>query len=212
MKRACVVAVLVMFAALAAMPASAAPTKWVRGPVTSVAADTITVTVKGAASTFKVEPTTLLIARGAGTAQKSEGGPKLGEFVKVGQYVEVRYTESAGAKVATEIRPLATEEEGASKEPAASSTGTSARGAVVSIAADSVVIKADGADVKFAVTAKTQVLGTGVGTKMRELKAAGKATAITEFIAAKDDVIVYYAEGGAAPEATSIRIITKASK
>ncbi len=107
MNRVSMVAVVALVAALMAAPASAAPTKWVRGPVTAMTANTITVTVKGAESTFKVETTTQLIARGAGTASREKVGLKLASFVKVGSYIEVRYTEAGGAKVATEIRPLA---------------------------------------------------------------------------------------------------------
>jgi hypothetical protein len=213
MKRACMLAVLALVAGLVAAHASAAPTKWVRGPVTAVAGDTITVTVKGAASTFKVEKTTELIATGAGKAQQAEGGVKLTAFVKVGQFVEVRYSEVGGAKVATEIRPIPTEEEGASKETdKAVSTGSSVHGPIVSIAADSVVIKADGADAKFAVTRNTKVLGTGMGTKARELQAAGKPAVITAFLGVNDQVVLYYTEGGATPEATSIRVVRKVAK
>jgi hypothetical protein len=214
MKRACMLAVLALVAALVAVPASAAPTKWVRGPVTALAGDTITVTVKGVESVFKVENTTQLIARGAGTAQKTGKGPKLGDFVKVGQFVEVRYTETGGAKMATEIRPLATEEEGASKEKDAAVvvTGASVHGPIVSVAMDSIVIKADGADMKFTVTPNTKVLGPGMGTKASELKAAGKPTTVPALLGPKDQVVVYYTEGGAAPEATSIRVVVKVAK
>jgi hypothetical protein len=213
MKRVCMLGVLALVAALVAAPVSAAPTKWVRGPVTAMAADTITVTVKGAESTFKVDKTTQLIARGAGTAQMTGPGPKLGEFVKVGQYVEIRYNEMGGTKVATEIRPLATEEEGASKEKEpAVSTGTSAHGTVVAVTMDSIVIKTDGTDVKYTVTSKTKVLGPGLGTKASELKAAGKPTTINAFLGPNDQVVVYYTEGGAAPEASSIRVVVKAAK
>ncbi len=191
MKRVSMVAVVALVAALMAAPASAAPTKWVRGPVTAMTGNSITVSVKGAESTFKVETTTQLIARGAGTASREPLGLKLAEFVKVGQFVEVRYTEAGGAKVATEIRPLAAEEESASKEKAATVAGnTSAHGAVVSVAGDSIVVNTDGADVSFTVTPKTMVLGTGMGTKERELQAAGKPTAISAFIGPKDQVVV----------------------
>ena len=212
MKRVSMVAVLALVAALVAAPALAAPTKWVRGPVTAMTGDSISVTVKGVESTFKIETTTRLIARGAGTAEAEKGGVKLAEFLKVGQFVEVRYTEAAGAKVATEVRPLAAEEEGASKEKDATVSGsTSTAGTVVSIAADSIVVSADGADVKFTVTAKTKVLGPGLGTKSREMAAAGQATVITAFIGPKDQVVVYYAEG-AAPVASSIRVVLKVAK
>ncbi len=212
MKRVSMVAVVALVAALMAGPASAAPTKWVRGPVTAMTGSTITVSVKGAESTFKVETTTQLIARGAGTASREPLGLKLAGFVKVGQFVEVRYTEAGGAKVATEVRPLAAEEESASKEKDATVAGnTSAHGAVVSVAGDSIVVNADGADVTFTVTPKTVVLGTGMGTKERELKAAGKPTPISAFIGPKDQVVVYYTEG-ATRVATSIRLIRKVAK
>jgi hypothetical protein len=212
MNRVSMVAVVALVAALMAAPASAAPTKWVRGPVTAMTGNTITVTVKGAESTFKVETTTQLIARGAGTASREPLGVKLSEFVKVGQFVEVRYTEAGGAKVATEIRPLAAEEESASKEKTATVSGnTSAHGAVVSVAGDAVVVNTDGADVKFTVTPKTLVLGTGMGTKERELQAAGKPSPITAFIGPKDEVVVYYTDG-ATKAATQIRVIRKAPK
>ena len=212
MKRVSMVAVVALVAALAAAPASAAPTKWVRGPVTALTGNSITVSVKGATSTFKVETTTQLIARGAGTASREPLGVKLSEFVKVGEFVEVRYTEAGGAKVATEVRPLPAEEESASKEKTATVSGnTSAHGAVVSIAADSIVVNADGADVAFTVTPKTVILGTGMGTKERELKAAGKPTPISAFVGPKDQVVVYYTEG-ATKVATEIRMIRKVAK
>jgi hypothetical protein len=212
MNRVSMVAVVALAAALAAAPASAAPTKWVRGPVTAMTGNSISVSVKGAESTFKVETTTQLIARGAGTASREPLGLKLGEFVKVGDFVEVRYTEAGGAKVATEIRPLAAEEESASKEQTAAVSGnTSAHGAVVSVAGDSVVVNADGADVTFAVTPKTVVLGTGMGTKAKELQAAGKPSPITAFIGPKDQVVVYYTDG-ATKVANSIRVIRKIAK
>ncbi len=212
MKRVSMVAVVALVAALVAAPALAAPTKWVRGPVTAMTGNSITVTVKGTVSTFKVEPATMLVAHGAGTADAQKGGVKLGEFVKVGQYVEVRYTEAAGAKVATEIRPLAAEEESASKEADATVSGsTSTAGSIVSIAANSVVISVDGKDVTFTVTPKTQVLGPGMGTKARELKAAGRPSVITEFLGPKDQVVVYYTEGPA-PAASSIRLLLKVAR
>jgi hypothetical protein len=212
MKRVSMVAVLALVAALVAAPALAAPTKWVRGPVTAMTGDSITVTVKGTASTFKIEPTTRLIARGAGTAEREKGGVKLADFVKVGEYVEVRYTETAGAKVATELRPMAAEEESASKEKDATVSGsTSTMGTVVSITMDSIVVNADGKDTTFAVTPKTTVLGPGMGTKARELKAEGKPSVITAFIGPKDQVVVYYTEGPA-PAASSIRVTQKVAK
>jgi hypothetical protein len=213
MKRVSMVVVLALVAALVAAPALAAPTKWVRGPVTAMTGDSVTVTVKGEAATYKVDSNTVLVARGAGTAQAQGGkGIKLADFVKVGQYVEVRYTETAGAKVASEVRPLMAEEESASKEQGATVSGnTSTAGSIVSIVADSIVISADGKDLKFTVTPKTTVLGPGMGTKARELKEQGKPSVITAFLGPKDQVVVYYTEGPS-PTATSIRLLMKVAK
>lgn len=213
MKRAWMVTVVVLAVAMLATPALA-QNKWVRGPVTAMAGDTITVTVKGVAETFKVEPATQLIARGAGTAARehqAETGkpaPKLSDFVKVGQNVEVHYKVVSGANVATEIRPIAAADEAASAEASASTvTGT-----IVSLAVDSLVVKADGKDMKFVITPKTRVTGTGIGTKARELAAAGKPTPVTEFLKADDRVAVYFTEGGATPTATGVRLLQRAVK
>jgi hypothetical protein len=184
--------------------------------VTSITADTITVTVKGAETTFKVEPATVLTARGAGTASRAAEtpgklGPKIADFVKVGQHVEVQYKEVGGAKVATEIRPIAAGDEAASGEPAAGG-GNSALGTVVSVTADTLVIKSDGKDLKFTVTPKTRVSGTGLGTKARDLASAGKPSPITEFIGANDRVVVYFSEEKTTATASSVRVVQKALK
>jgi hypothetical protein len=73
------------------------------------------------------------------------------------------------------------------------------------------VVNADGADITFTVTAKTKVLGTGMGTIAREMEAAGKPAVISAFLGAKDQVVVYYTEG-AAPVASSIRVVRKVAK
>jgi hypothetical protein len=215
MKGAWMLMVVALTAALLAAPVQAAQTKWVRGPVTAMGADTLTVTVKGVEHVFKVEPSTKLIARGAGTAareaaEKGKAGPRLGDFVKVGQNVEVTYKEEGGAKVATEVRPVATAAEAASEEHIAS--GSSLGGTVVAVAADSITVKGDGKEMKFAVTPKTKVTGTGASTKTRELKAANKPTVLPEFVKANDQVIVYYTEEGGTATASGVRVMQKALK
>jgi ribosome maturation factor RimP len=211
MRRFWMLTVVVLAAALLAAPALA-QNKWVRGPVTAMGADTLTVTVKGVETTVTVEPATQLIARGAGTAsrqalEKGKTGPKLGDFVKVGQSVEVHYKEVAGAKVATEVRPVASASEASSAEP----SGSSASGAVVSVAADSLVVKVDGKETTFAITPKTKVTGPGASTKTRELKGANKPAVLPEFIKVNDWVTVYYTEG-ATPTATGVRVVRKGMK
>ncbi len=212
MRRVWMLTVVVLAAALLAAPALA-QTKWVRGPVTAMGADTITVTVKGAEHVFKVEPATQLIATGAGTAakaaaEKGKPGPKLADFVKVGQHVEVHYKDVAGTKIATEVRPVAASGEAEAAEPAA---GSSVSGSIVSVTVDTLVVKAGEKEMKFAVNPKTKVTGTGASTKTKELKEAGKPTVITEFLKPNDRVVVTYEEG-ATPTATSVRVTQKALK
>jgi len=215
MRRVWMATVVVLAAALLAAPAMAQD-KWVRGPVKAMGPDTLTITVKGVDHVFKVEQATQLIARGGSTAmreaERGKPGPKLADFLKVGDNAEVHYKEAAGAKVATQVRPLlAAPGEGASEEQEpAVGAGASASGAVVSVAADSIVVTVEGKDMKFAVTPKTRVTGPGMSTKTRELKAANKPAVITEFLKAGDWVTVYYA--GEPPTASGVRVLPKGTK
>ena len=205
--------VLLAVALLAAAPAPA-QNKWVRGPVTEIGADTVTVTVKGVATTVKVEKDTRLEMRGGSTAQRAaekmgKAGLNLRDYVKVGDKVEVHYKDVAGAKVATEIRPVPAGDEAASEE---SGEGVLS-GSVVSVTVDTLVIKADGKDMTFPVTPKVRVTGPhGTGTKARELQAEGKKATITEFLGPNDQVVVYYTGQPASPTLTHVRIVQKSFK
>ena len=214
MRRVWMLTVVVLAAALLAAPAFA--DQWVRGPIKAIGPDTITVTVKGADHTFKVEKTTLVLAKGGSTAmreaEKGKPAPKLTDFLKVGDHAEVHYKEAGANKVATQIRPVATSGEAMSEEqePPATGTGSSASGAVVAVANDSITVKVDDTEMKFAVTPKTKITGTGMSTKTRELQAAKKPAVLPEFVKANDWVTVYYS--GEPPTATGVRVINKALK
>jgi hypothetical protein len=214
MKRVFVLAFALLAAVLLTVPALA-QSQWVRGPVTAMGADTVTVTVKGVEHVFKVDSTTTVLARGGTTAMKAaeqgKPAPKLGDFVKVGTHVELHYKEASGAKVATEIHVIPGGAEATSAEPAAKPASTSFQGTVVSVAADSLVVKGGDKEMTFAVSPKTKITGTGASTKTRELKAANKPLVITEFLKPNDRVVVSY-EQGAAPTATDVRITQKAFK
>jgi hypothetical protein len=213
MRSAWLLTVVLTVAVLAAEPAFA-QNKWVRGPVTEIGADTLTLTVKGVATTVKVETATRLEVPGGSTAQRAaakagKAGVDLRAYVKVGSPVEVQYKEVAGAKVATEIRPIA-----AADETVAEESGEGAvTGSVVSVTPEMLVIKADGTDMRFPVTPKIRVTGPhGTGTKARALASEGKPTPITEFVAPNDRVVVYYAGQPAAPTMTAVHIVQKAFK
>ena len=108
MRHVVAVALFALVASLVFAPVASAQTKWVRGTVVSAAGDTVVVNAAGKDMTFKVDKTTELTARGAGTAQKEAekmgaSGVKIMDFVKPGVGVEVQYKDVGGVLMATEI-------------------------------------------------------------------------------------------------------------
>src|SRR6187402_1431 len=92
------VGLLVVSVGLAA-PASAQETKSARGTVTMVGPDSITVKAAERELKFTVDPKTVLMASGAGTAERradaaGKPGPRLADYVKSGDAVEVNYQET----------------------------------------------------------------------------------------------------------------------
>ena len=84
---------------VASSPALAQATKTVKGSVTNVGANTITVAVAGKDMTFNVDVKTTVVARGAGTKAKAaeaagKTGPGVAEVLKAGDAVEVVYHEA----------------------------------------------------------------------------------------------------------------------
>jgi ABC-type Fe3+-hydroxamate transport system substrate-binding protein len=70
-----------------------------------------------------------------------------------------------------------------------------AMGTVKSVTADSITVTDSAAkDWTFAVDKETTVVASGASHKMDRLKADGKPTTITEFVAVKKNVVVKYAE------------------
>jgi hypothetical protein len=65
-------------------------------------------------------------------------------------------------------------------------------GIVKSVTMDSLTLKADGQDWKFVVTGETTVVAKGGSHMMREAKAAGEKTTITEFVKEGQLVTVDY--------------------
>jgi hypothetical protein len=214
MRHVVAVALFAIVVSLVFAPVASAQTKWVRGTVVSVVADTVVIKAAGKDMTFKVEKTTELVARGAGTAQreaeaKGAGGVKLVDFVKPGVGVEVQYKEAGGIMTATEIHSGIVVKEGAVAEEV---TGGSARGSVLVVANDSLTVKGADKEWKFVVDTKTSVVGTGMGTINRKFKAEGKAPTMTDLLGAGDQVIVYFKEAGGVARASEVRVMTKAAK
>lgn len=209
MKRGLVVlgpAVLALSLPLAA-GADSAETKWVRGKVTALGPDSVTVNVSDKEMKFSVDKETAIIARGAGTkmrAAQKEGaeGVKLSEVVKVGEGVEVHYHDVGATLHASEIRAGIS----VGKGKAAEHSGKSVSGTVKAVAMDSLTVSADGRDWTFTVDAKTKVVGRGAGTLARKKQRKGEPSTITSFVSSGDSVIVSYHEMGATLHAGEVRV------
>lgn len=203
---------LLVSAVLLVVPLSSASAaeKWARGTVSALGADSITVDVKGQPMTFHVDKTTEVMKPGAGTKARESMAktgemPKLADVVKVGDNVEVRYTEADGKMHATMIRgavsaPAMTSDEAAKK----------ADGVVSEVSGTSLSLKSKGETLTFVIDEKTKVVGRGLGTKAREAKAEGAAgLKLTEAVAVGDTVMVTYKEMGGMKHATMVTVTKK---
>lgn len=85
-----------------------------------------------------------------------------------------------------------------------------ATGRVTAIAADSITIKPGNSTLTFDVNSSTTVIGKGVGTKTRGMKAQGKSPVITDLVEQYDVVTVEYDDvGNGKLQATRIDIRSK---
>ncbi len=175
--------------------------KWVRGKVTAVGADSVTVMFKGKEMKFAVTSDTDVQGRGLGTAQRRAGGVKLSEAVKVGDGVEVHYAEGGGTMRATDIRTGLTTGEATSED-----TGDSASGRVTALTAGSLTIKSGSGEMTFAVDPKTRVLAAGAGGATQQARAAGSGPTIADLLKTGEEVVVTYRSTGQTNVATEVRV------
>jgi len=199
---------------VAATPVKAADeTKSVKGTVTAVAGDTVTLQVADKTMNFKVDKATDVIARGGGTATRTaqaagQPGPKLGDIVKVGEGAEVHYKEAGGVMQATMIRAGI---EVSDKVQAKEESEKNAHGKVTAVTGTGFTVNSGGKDMTFVYDAKKSRLeGTGMSTKTRELEKLGKTPTLGDFIAVNDEVSVDYKEDAGTMHATVVRMIKKA--
>jgi hypothetical protein len=170
----------------------------------------MSVNVMGETMRIMVTPKTAVVARGAGTADEAaedagKTGIKLADFVKVGERVEVHYTEAGGTMTATRIRVGVASGDAKS---AAGERGQVARGTVAASDGTSVTVTVGGQAMKFAVDASTRFIGTGLGTKT----AAGVKLTPADAVGKGDQVTVLYQDHSGMLHATEVRITRKAMK
>jgi hypothetical protein len=205
------VVAVALVALLVFAPVTSAQQKWVRGTVVSAGGDTLVVKVQGKDITFKVDKSTEVTARGAGTAQRKaeasgKEGIKFTDFVKPGGGVEVHYKDVGGVMTATEVFTGLTVGEGAAP---VETTGGSARGAVTAVTGTSVTVKGE-KEWTFTIDPKTSMVGQGLGTITRQFKEQNKNPTPPDLLKVNDKVIVYYQEAAGALKATEIRVTEKA--
>ena len=192
---------------------AAQDTKSARGTVTAVSGDSITVKVAERELKFAVDPKTQLIASGAGTAERraeaaGKPGPRIGDFVKTGDAVEVSYQETGSTMRASTIRKVSSAGGGSMSGDRAET----AEGRVDSISGSTLAISGStgGASFKqsFTVDATTRVIAFGAGTAVAK---EGKIV-LTDFVGIGDQVTVSYRKAGSGLHADEVRVRAKAPK
>jgi len=195
--------------------AAAQDTKTARGTVSAIGGDSITVRVAERELKFTVDPKTQLTASGAGTAERKaeaagKPGPRLTDFVKTGDAVEVTYRETGSTLHASNIRKV----NSAGGGSVSGDRADTAEGKVDSISGSTLAISGSagsGGSFKqsFTVDATTKVIAMGAGTAAA---AKGGKLVLTDFVGIGDQVTVTYRKAGSGLHAEEVRVRAKAPK
>jgi hypothetical protein len=190
--------------------AQAQETKTARGTVTSLSPGSITVKVAAGDVTYAVDPKTVLEASGAGTAERradaaGKPGPQLKDFLKVGEAVEVSYTEGGAMPRASRIRRVSSAGGGTDAKSMTQS------GTVQSLTGSTLTITGSGGGVSsftqsFTVNRETRVVAAGAGTAAA---ASGGGIPIASAVGVGDQVTVTYRQAGATLQAEEVRVTAK---
>jgi hypothetical protein len=209
------IAMLACAVLVSAVPALA-QTKTVKGKVTTVGANTITVNVAGKDMTFNVDAKTNVVARGGSTKTREaqsagKTGPGIADVLKGGEAVEVAYHEAEMHADSVRVIPSVPDAPppAAKADAAAKPKAMSATGVVSAVSGNTLTIKEKTGDATFTVDGKTVVSGKGFGTAGRKLEEAGGKPTLGEFVKEGDTVTVTYHEDGGAKKASNVRGVQK---
>ena len=200
-------------AVLVSIAPALAQTKTVKGKVTTVGANTITVNVAGKDMTFNVDVKTSVVARGGSTKTREaqsagKTGPGVAEVLKAGDPVEVAYQEKD--MHADTVRVVASVPSGeAPPPPPPAPKAMTATGVVSAVSGNTLTIQEKTGDATFTVDTKTVVSGRGFGSAGRKLEDAGGKPTLGEFVKEGDTVSVTYVEEGGAKKASNVRMVQK---
>ena len=211
----CAVVLFVVSAGFTAQ-AVAQDGKSARGTVTAVGGDSITVKAADKELKFMVDSKTVLVASGAGTAERKadaagKPGLRVADFVKTGDAVEVNYQETGGTMHASRIRKVTSA--GAGGGSTSAERAETASGRVDSLSGTTLAISGStsGASFKqsFTVDATTKVIAVGASTAA---EAKGGKIALSDFVGVGDEVRVTYSKAGSGLHADEVRVMSKGSK
>jgi Domain of unknown function (DUF5666) len=195
--------------------------KTARGTVTAMSSNTMTVKAGEQELKFAVDAKTTVVATGGSTASRAaeaagKAGPSLTELIKVGEAVEVNYTETGGTLRATRVRRIrdAGPGGGSTSEQKAEERAETASGTVDSLSGNTLTISGSGSGgatfkQSFTVDAATKVVGEGAGTAA---SARGGKLVLSDYIGPGDRVTVTYQKKGTSLHASEIRVRQKAKK
>lgn len=197
-------------------PALAQETKSARGSVTAMTGNSLTVKAGDRELKFTIDGKTVLTAEGAGTAdRKAESagkpGPKLSDFIKVGDAVEVSYHETGGALHAANVRRVSSAGGGGGGTTSTAESRTeTANGTVESLSGTTLTItgSTSGGTFKqsYTIDGKTKVVAVGAGTAA---SAAGGKVSISDHVGVGDQVTVTYRSTGTTLHADEVRVRVK---
>lgn len=187
--------------------------KTVRGSVTAVGPDSVTVKVADKDVKFGVDAKTMVTVRGGSTAEKAakaegKSGPAITSVVKQGQTVEVHYSEAGMVASSITVLPAGASPDMAPPKPAETTTS----GQVTALTGSSLTVKTSAGESTYTISEKTHIVGVGLGTQSREAAAAGKKQVLSDVVGIGDTVSVTWEDVAGAKQASSVRVRTKATK